>query len=68
MLNSSKAKEIASIRAIEDMIRDAALKGNYRISVSGLSDDAKRILLDNGYDIIINIDGEKMEYVISWDK
>lgn len=69
MLSSSKAKEIAIIKEIDDMIMEAALKGNYTINVLDLSYDAKEILINNGYDVvtITNDWGKPIRYKIKWD-
>lgn len=70
MLNSLKANEIATIKAIEDKIRDAAIKGGFQISLSELTNNAKTILLENGYDIvtITSGEGEVTRYDVSWNR
>lgn len=69
MLHSSKAKEIATIKVIEDRIRDAALKGDFQTSMVELSDDAKNILMDNGYDVhLVNDSPCVKHYDIFWYK
>lgn len=67
MLHSSKAKEIATIKVIEDKIRDAALKGSFQISLGELSNDAEVILRDNGYSIAKITSNGICRYDISWD-
>lgn len=68
MLSSLKAKEIATIKIIEDKIRDAALKGDLQISLGELSNDAKTILINNGYDITTITSWDVTRYDISWNK
>ena len=69
MLSSNKAKEIATIKVIEDRIRDAALKGEFQTSMVELSNDAKQILMDNGYDIhAVNENTDVRYYNIFWYK
>lgn len=68
MLSSIKAKELATIKAIEDKIRDAALKGSFQISVDNLSKDAEIILRENGYGISVLTSNGLCRYDISWDK
>ena len=67
MLSSLKAKEIATIKSIEDKIRDASLKGDFKISLSELSDDAKNILILNGYTISTISSENITRYDINWD-
>lgn len=67
MFNSSKARETATIKLIEDQIRDASLKGEFEISVKELSDDAKDILIEAGY-TIVTVTGEYARYDICWNK
>ena len=67
MLNSLKAKEISTIKIIEDRIMEAALKGDLQISLSEISKDAERILVKAGYTISTFTQGESYSYEISWD-
>jgi len=67
MLHSSKAKEIATIKVIEDKIRDAALKGSFQISIGELSSDAETILRDNGYSITRLASNGLFRYDIDWN-
>ena len=67
MLNSSKAKEIATIKEIDDMIMEAALRGDLQISLSELSKGAERILIKAGYRISTFTQGETFRYEVSWD-
>jgi len=69
MLSSGKANEIAIIGLIENKIKEAVFKGEFKISIGGdLSENAKQILIESGYSIAKLSSNGICRYDISWEK